>query len=345
MPDNSTNVNRRIKAALKQLLLRPIVRSGLPVLLQKTLWRRGLTIVTYHGVLRSPLPASDWCFLDERRFAEQLRYLGERFVVAPLDEAVEQLVEGRLRRPTAVITFDDGFQSVHDVAFPVLRSLGLPATVFLNTGLCGTEDTVWFCRLHGALCRSGRSDVSWRGLHLDLRGRRRRSIASGVLQNSLKSLPHDEMLAEARRVVIDLGDDPDAPVGPASPYRMLSLEAARALHDSGLVRLGAHTHSHTILTKVAEDRRHEEIARSLREVGELTGRPCLSFAYPNGRREDYDPGSVQLLRSLGVRVAVTSVAGPNVTGTPPLELCRYGVGADTSILTFRCLVHHMLGPS
>src|SRR5439155_21705017 len=118
--------------------------------------------------------------------------------------------------------------------------------------------------------------------------------------------------------------------------------AARALHASGLFQLGAHTHRHTILTRIAEERRRDEVERSLREVAALSGRPCRSFAYPNGRREDYDPAAIALLRSLGVRVAVTSLAGPNVTGTPPLELCRYGIGEGTSLASFACLVHHML---
>jgi peptidoglycan/xylan/chitin deacetylase (PgdA/CDA1 family) len=33
-----------------------------------------------------------------------------------------------------VVTFDDGFQSVRDLAFPILRELGVPATLYVPTG-------------------------------------------------------------------------------------------------------------------------------------------------------------------------------------------------------------------
>jgi peptidoglycan/xylan/chitin deacetylase (PgdA/CDA1 family) len=37
------------------------------------------------------------------------------------------------------ITFDDAYRSVFELAFPILRAAGLPATVFAPTGLVGTE--------------------------------------------------------------------------------------------------------------------------------------------------------------------------------------------------------------
>src|SRR5262249_3339422 len=39
-----------------------------------------------------------------------------------------------------VITFDDGYQTVYDVAFPVLQRYGMSATVFLTVGEKGTAN-------------------------------------------------------------------------------------------------------------------------------------------------------------------------------------------------------------
>ena len=43
-----------------------------------------------------------------------------------------------------VVTFDDGYRSVHSLAFPILRELGVPGTLFVVTGFAGgTEPMTW----------------------------------------------------------------------------------------------------------------------------------------------------------------------------------------------------------
>jgi peptidoglycan/xylan/chitin deacetylase (PgdA/CDA1 family) len=88
------------------------------------------------------------------------------------------------------------------------------------------------------------------------------------------------------------------------------------------------------LRPLAPADRRSEIARSLADVAAATGRPCDLFAYPNGRAEDYDADTVQLLRECGVRAAVTTIDGSNDSATPLLELRRFSVGAPTTVDDF-----------
>lgn len=64
-----------------------------------------------------------------------LDYLDESgFDVVPLQQLVDTMREGRaLPDRTAAITFDDGYISIFETAWPLLREKGWPFTVFINT--------------------------------------------------------------------------------------------------------------------------------------------------------------------------------------------------------------------
>jgi len=99
-------------------------------------------ILMYHRVARrlpnAPPPTFN---VSPQRLRYQLAGLLDRgFHFEPL-RAV--LAAGSRRDPvpprTIVLTFDDGFQTTYDEAWPVLRQLGVPATLFLNTAYLDTE--------------------------------------------------------------------------------------------------------------------------------------------------------------------------------------------------------------
>src|SRR5688572_1063404 len=139
---------------------------GLPLVTRLAARSGRLAILMYHAVIREPLPVPDWCFLAESHFRRHMELLRAHCTVLPLAEALDRLQAGTLRGPTVAITFDDGFQNVHDVAFPILRRLGLPATTFLCTGLVDTDQTLWFCRLHQAMMATRSASLHWHGQEL-----------------------------------------------------------------------------------------------------------------------------------------------------------------------------------
>ncbi len=79
--------------------------------------------------------------VDTRIFEQQMQYLVDhQYRVIPLAELVDAL-EGKDSVPSSavVITFDDGWVSQYQNAFPVLRRLGLTAAFFIYSDAIGTD--------------------------------------------------------------------------------------------------------------------------------------------------------------------------------------------------------------
>jgi len=314
----------------------------MPQLLHKLAYRDDLTIIMYHGIIRSPLVVTDWCFVDEKTFGMQIEYLKKHFEIIALSEAIERMRSGGIKRPTAVITFDDGYQNNFDVAFPILFKEKIPSTIFLTTGLIDTDDTVWHCRLNLAISQTRRPRIERNGSKFDLSTVDLKAKASAVMQENLKGLPHSRLMATMRDIILELNCDPECSTEMGSPYRMLNKNAIAEMAASGLIEFGAHTHQHAILSRLSEGERFNEIRRSIDAVYQLTGRSCKYFAYPNGRAEDYNGRTIKDLEACGIQIAVTTAAGPNNRGTSLMELRRYGVGADLPMAEFQLMVHHFV---
>jgi peptidoglycan/xylan/chitin deacetylase (PgdA/CDA1 family) len=92
-----------------------------------------IAILAYHSLDQSSSVLST----SPGIFAEQMKVLYEAGVkVLSLSDVAYQIQTCPTHANEVVITFDDGFRSVYDHAFPVLRTYNFPATVFLVTDYC-----------------------------------------------------------------------------------------------------------------------------------------------------------------------------------------------------------------
>jgi peptidoglycan/xylan/chitin deacetylase (PgdA/CDA1 family) len=104
-------------------------------LLAPAMWARerepGLFVLIYHRVGAGQGREMD---LPAARFERHMRMLRSRTEVVSLEEGLERLQAGPPARDLVAVTFDDGYREVYTRAWPVLRDLRIPATVFLPTG-------------------------------------------------------------------------------------------------------------------------------------------------------------------------------------------------------------------
>ncbi|MBU2076058.1 MAG: polysaccharide deacetylase family protein [Actinobacteria bacterium] len=101
-----------------------------------------LTLIGWH---RIDDRHTDGLSTSETAFEQHLDLLEERGArVLPLCEAVERLALGSLPPRAVALTFDDGYASVVETAWPLLRKRDMPATLFVcSEYLPGTQRFDW----------------------------------------------------------------------------------------------------------------------------------------------------------------------------------------------------------
>jgi peptidoglycan/xylan/chitin deacetylase (PgdA/CDA1 family) len=251
-------------------------------------------------------------------FALLIRTVARYFHVTPLLEAVTTLRDGRLPPRSLSITFDDGYADNVDVALPVLRSIGVPATFFIATGFLDGS-AMWNDRLIEAVRRHSDATLDLHSIGLGVHDvsswSRKRAVSNALIQQLkyLEPSARDQRVAQVERAI--------GGVGPRG--LMMSRDNVRTLIASGM-DVGAHTITHPILASVSLQTAREEIAGGKADLESITFRPVRVFAYPNGSpNRDFSKEHVDLVAACGFEAAVTTAWGAASVNSSPFQLPRF----------------------
>jgi peptidoglycan/xylan/chitin deacetylase (PgdA/CDA1 family) len=248
-----------------------------------------------------------------------MRLVARHFNVLKLGDALDRLTAGTLPPRALSITFDDGYADNCLVAAPILKSLGLPATIFVATGFL--DGGIMFndvVRVSIEQTRDSHLDLADIGLDglLSLETQAERIATFNKLLGLLKYLPQSERLDKslvlAESVGARLPDD-----------LMMTSQQLLATANQG-IDIGAHTVSHPILKNLSDSDAREEITQSRVDLQARLDREVKLFAYPNGKPGiDFTSRDVRLVEEAGFGGAVTTRAGYSAMSTHPFELRRF----------------------
>jgi peptidoglycan/xylan/chitin deacetylase (PgdA/CDA1 family) len=316
-------------------------RALIPVLYASQLYRlarwltRGkVTIAMYHGFTAAAshhgIENHEQKHLPQAEFEWQLAFLRAHYTVVPLADVVRATATGRpLPRHAAVITIDDGYRSVYRVAYPVLKRLGLPASVYLATEFVDECRFLWTDRVEYAVNRAKATSLSLtiagKAVHLSLDGLESRKAADRALRSRIKTLPQAKRDAAVEAVERAAGCSV-ADTAQSDLYEPMAWSEAAEMQRSGLITFGSHTHTHVILSRCEAGHVARELRTSKALIEDRLGVPCDEFCYPNGRRGDFSAATGDLVRAHGFACALTTVYGMNGRGADPFELKRYNLG-------------------
>lgn len=219
-------------------------------------------------------------------FERQIRLLLSRGY-RPLTQAAQaaELLSGTpSSRPSLAVSFDDGYLDTLTVAAPILKSLGVPFTVYFISDILAKRSSLpWYELVQHSLAATETSAQALAVLRSEpALGELNASSGPGfslipTVMMVLKRLSN----VERRRICARLWDEVGSRVmaRPQTP-RYLDSDGAKQLLSFG-AELSSHTCQHPILTQTTDAELQHELSASRRFLLDVAGQ-CPGLAYPNG---------------------------------------------------------------
>jgi len=296
----------------------------------------GCRIVFYHYVRDVELtPYRGIRALSTAGFGAQLDWIQARFDIVTGSAFEQAVLSGRgFDRPTALLTFDDGFVDHYTKVFPALVSRGLGGIFFLAGGALDLRPRLLNVqKTHFLLSELGAERFADAvGAALESEGVR---VAGGDADDGVyrydeapdvrikRILNYESPYPLADRVLSALferhmGDTEDFARG-----LYLTRAQVAEMAASGMT-FGFHTETHPVLSRLDRHGQRIELRDGVRLIQSLTDQPAVPFCYPYGFTHTYNADTLQVLEECGYSMAFNTARRDAMIGIDPrYELPRF----------------------
>lgn len=248
-------------------------------------------------------------------FEKQVTHIRDHyrpFTLAGLIQHAEQ--HGTMPEHAVVITVDDGYRDFYDVAFPILRKHGVPATLYATTGFIDGRLWLWPDKVTWLLGSARQVTADAHFGSVNFHASQSCEGLSGTywqpLINHGLSIPDDEKHAFIAQLANVLGQE--LPDRIPEEFAPVSWDQLREIEAAG-IEVGGHTVTHPTLGQVTEAQARDEIFGSRDDLIKHLGDKPRTFCYPNGQPSDFQEFILPLVEQAGYLGAVT--AFPDSRGT------------------------------
>ncbi len=224
-------------------------------------------------------------------------------MLVPLSEALSRAAG--CSQLFAAITFDDGYRDNYEIAFPILKKLDVPFTIFVTTGLVDRIFPMWWHVLEHVIERN--EVIEYAGIRLPSATRKEKAIAYRLASEYFRQLDLPALIP-ATNALISKNDSRLA--GADAFDQALDWGMIREMAGSGLATFGGHTISHPLLARLGRSALAAEIKGCRKRLREAADIKAEYFAYPFGQEAEVGGLAPLLAEEAGYAAAFTTQARP-----------------------------------
>jgi peptidoglycan/xylan/chitin deacetylase (PgdA/CDA1 family) len=285
----------------------------------------------------------------EADFRAQVRFLRGHFDLPPLEAVMSAAEQGfRFSRPTALITFDDGYRDNFELALPILREAGVPAVLFICPHFVVAQPLPFWDFVAYVLKKTTVKTLTLTypfEFHANLEQESPRAAATRLLT----ALGNHRSPQDEPRFFEHLQErgEVQVPLDALRRHLFMSWDEVRQAAAAGLA-IGSHTLTHPVLAHQSEDEQRREMIESKRVLEEQLGQPVETIAYPFGQPDCFSDVTKRLAQEAGYRLGFSYYGGINrPSHADRFDVNRVAVDYDLTMPLFqaRTIFYRAFGKS
>ncbi|VAW58683.1 Polysaccharide deacetylase [hydrothermal vent metagenome] len=222
-------------------------------------------------------------------FETQMRYVKKHFNPITFKHIIDyQNGNTKLPECPVIITFDDGHLDNYTHAFPVLKKLHIPATIFISTEYMDSDKIFWFDWVAYNVYKTRKKELTLNEGSFFLKigsgiSQKRKSVEN--LLNHLKALGNNERLAALIEIKNTLNvklENKDRGKSSALQWRQI------VEMGENQIEFGSHTVSHPVLSSLSAHELTQELVQSKTVIEQQLGKSVDTIAYPVGGEDEFN---------------------------------------------------------
>ncbi|HEY3092920.1 MAG TPA: polysaccharide deacetylase family protein [Vicinamibacterales bacterium] len=252
----------------------------------------GVAVLCYHSVRgdhESALPFNE-LHVSASTFEQHCELIATHCHPISLADLRRARDGGPLPPRAVLVTFDDGYRAVFDLALPILERYHVPAVVFCCPGPIMRSTHFWFDAVYRA--------------------------AGEIAVLEARNAPVAEWT--------ELVTVSQLPASPSDAHRPLTIHELKQLAASPLIDIGGHTLTHPTLALLPNEQQRREVEDCRFALEQMVGSPITAFAYPYGvATHDYSAETISVVRDGGFELGFTTAPSFAALDCPAFEIPRF----------------------
>lgn len=257
--------------------------------------------------------------VSPQNFREQLIFIKNNFSVLRSDDDWSSV-----KKPSVIITFDDGYADNFKQALPILEDLEIPATFFVSSGYLNSKNEFWWDEIEKIILMTKNIPDYF---NLNYSNLSRNWIIKNyqdrlLLYNDLISLMKTQNSTFGKYLIEYLRNWSNKPIEVRTTHKPMSLKEINDMAQSPYATIGAHTVNHLCLSNEDLNTQKFEIEVSKKTLESLINKEVKTFSYPFGEINDYSLETIKIIKEAGLQKSFSNFRGQCHTWTDQYQIPR-----------------------